>query len=88
VVYGKVFLKSSSNVANVGNFNADNGLNVNNWNAHNGNDNVHVAPLIVSSKKISFRASSAWWLLSIRQASFLFLQGVTEAGIFLFRSLV
>jgi len=54
-------------------------LNVNNWNRDNGNDNVHVAPLIVSSKKIYLKVSSAWWLLSIRQASCLFLATFPKA---------
>ena len=40
------------NVANVGNFNAVDGLNVNNWNRDNGNDNVFASPLVVSRKKV------------------------------------
>jgi len=35
--------------------------------------------LIVSGKKIYFRVSSAWWLLSIRQASCLFPGAFPEA---------
>ncbi|OGH35877.1 MAG: hypothetical protein A3B38_03095 [Candidatus Levybacteria bacterium RIFCSPLOWO2_01_FULL_36_13] len=59
-------IKVESNVANVGNFNPDNGLNVNNWNRDNGNDNVWASPLIVSGNK--FMARLAWRLLSILQA--------------------
>ena len=56
VFYGEILkLGVDSNVANVGNFNADNGLNVNNWNPANRNDNLFAAPLILSgSKKIKW----------------------------------
>ena len=58
-----------SNVANVGNFNADNGPNVNDWNRDNGNSNVFAVPLVVSGKCDSNLASFAWRNESIRQAS-------------------
>jgi len=46
---GNTHQSAGSNVANVGNFDAENGLNVNNWNRDNGNDNVFASPLVVSS---------------------------------------
>ena len=58
-----------SNVANVGNFNADNGPNVNDWNRDTGNDNVFAVPLVVSGKCDSNPASFAWRNESNRQAS-------------------
>ena len=76
---GKILkLRSESNVANVGNFNADNGLNVNNWNRDKSNDNVFAAPLAVSSLQILFKVMRAWLLLSSHQASFLFLARMLE----------
>ena len=57
-----------SNVANVGNWNDDNGLNVNDWNRDESNVNIGAARWIVSSMKLSF----AWWNVSIHQAFFLF----------------
>ena len=53
-----------SNLANVGNFNADNGPNVNDWNRDKSNVNIGDAFWIVSS--------IAWWILSNHQASCLF----------------
>ena len=64
--------ETSGNVANVGNFNAQNGLNVNDWNRDDRNDNLFVAPLIVSGKKIISGEYFAWWILSIRKAFSLF----------------
>ena len=50
-MYGEIFQRVGSNVANVGNFNADNGLNVNNWDASNRNDNLFAAPLVASFRR-------------------------------------
>lgn len=73
---GDIHLKVGSNVADVGYFNADNGLNVNDWNADNGNDNLWVVRLVVSSITT---AGFAWWSGSIHQASCLFLAVLLEA---------
>jgi len=68
VFYGEILkLGVDSNVANVGNFNADNGLNVNNWNPTNRNDNLFAAPLILFGNK-KIRWYFVWLILSIRQA--------------------
>jgi hypothetical protein len=69
---GELFKTVESNVANVGNFNDNNGLNVNDWNADNGNSNVWVSRLVLSS-------SLAWWILSNHQAFCLFLVKLAEA---------
>ena len=61
----------SSNLANVGNFNADNGPNVNDWNRDKHNVNLGAARWIVSSTKEIIRVSFAWWILSSHQASYL-----------------
>lgn len=55
-----------SNVANVGNWNADNGLDVPGWHRSDTNVNIRAARWIVSS--------IAWWNVSSHQASFLFLE--------------
>lgn len=73
---GNIHLKVGSNVANVGNFNADNGLNVNDWNRDKGNDNVWAVRLVVSRRKIPFKWYFAWWSGSSHQASCLFLVGL------------
>jgi len=65
-----------SNLANVGNFNADNGPNVNDWNRDNHNVNLATARWVVSSRKRGFKVSSAWWILSSHQASCLLLAGL------------
>ena len=44
---GRKHCLGESNVAIVGNFNADNGLNVNNWHRDDRNDDIWAAPLIV-----------------------------------------
>jgi len=77
-VYGKALFWVGTNVANVGNFNADNGPNVNHWNRDNGNDNVFVAPLVVSGENCIKQAGFAWRDESIRQASCLFLATLLE----------
>ena len=65
---GRYSLNVEGNVANVGNFNADNELNVNNWKPSDVNDNLWAVPLVVSRKFISF----AWWIEAIHQAFCLF----------------
>ena len=75
--YGEVFTKRcSSNVANVGNANPDNGLNVNDWNRDNGHDDVGSPRLVVSSfiRRFCFKRYFAWWTLTIHQAFCLFLE--------------
>ena len=78
IVNGEVLkLGVEGNVANVGNFNSDNGLNVNNWNPANRNDNLFAAPLIAfGEKKIIW--NFAWRILSIPQASCLFPEDFLE----------
>lgn len=61
------------NSANVGRNHPDNRFNVNDWNADNGNDNVGAVPAVVSSK-----IKVAWRILSILQAFYLFLEGLTR----------
>lgn len=72
---------SGSNLANVGNFNADNGPNVNDWNRDDHNVNLGAARWIVSSEDSlrGFSLSIAWWTLSSRQAFCLFLEVLPEA---------
>lgn len=50
---GRRHCLGESNMAIVGNFNADNGLNVNNWHRDDRNDNIWAAPLIVSRRLLS-----------------------------------
>jgi hypothetical protein len=75
------------NVANVGNFNSDNGLSVNNWNRDNSNSNIFAAPLEVSSgfKEAYFAPNFVWLILSILQACGQFLEVLIRVlGIFCF----
>ena len=62
------------NAAYAGRYDPSKHFNVNDWNADNGNDNVGAVPAVVSRIKVKFEF--AWWILSILQASCLFLEVV------------
>lgn len=69
---GEHAIAGEVNAANVGRNDPTNPLNVNEWNRDNGNPNTGGLSAVVSSTEV--RVGFAWWILSIHQASCLFLE--------------